>query len=103
MQKSGTIFTTRALKGLSEEHNELTQQYEKQQRSLVKEVVAIAGGSHGTPRRQYKVLIPLEYLSIIHSYTGDLRCASGITGCDRQVGPKYRTERESAIRGLIVF
>lgn len=42
-QKSGTIFTTRTLKQLSEEHNDLTSQYEKQQRSLVKEVVAIAG------------------------------------------------------------
>jgi DNA mismatch repair ATPase MutS len=55
VQKSGTIFTTRALKGLSEEHSELTQQYEKQQRSLVKEVVAIAGGSRGTLRRVYRL------------------------------------------------
>ena len=45
MQKSGTIFTTRTLKNLSEEHGDLTAQYEKQQRSLVKEVVAIAGKS----------------------------------------------------------
>ncbi|KAJ9104285.1 hypothetical protein QFC20_004567 [Naganishia adeliensis] len=41
-QKSGTIFTTRKLKALSEEHIELTQLYEKTQRGLVKEVVAIA-------------------------------------------------------------
>ncbi|GHJ90150.1 hypothetical protein NliqN6_6552 [Naganishia liquefaciens] len=41
-QKSGTIFTTRKLKKLSEEHTELTQLYEKTQRGLVKEVVAIA-------------------------------------------------------------
>ena len=55
VQKSGTIFTTRALKGLSEEHHELTQQYEKQQRSLVKEVVAIAGRLHGPSRRVRKI------------------------------------------------
>lgn len=42
-QKSGTIFTTRKLKKLSEEYTELTQLYEKTQRGLVKEVVAIAG------------------------------------------------------------
>ncbi|KAJ9105070.1 hypothetical protein QFC19_003702 [Naganishia cerealis] len=41
-QKSGTIFTTRKLKSLSEEHTELTQLYDKTQRGLVKEVVAIA-------------------------------------------------------------
>ncbi len=42
-QKSGSIFTTKKLKSLSEEHNSLTQLYEKTQRSLVKEVVGIAG------------------------------------------------------------
>lgn len=49
-QKSGTIFTTRKLRSLSEEHTELTQLYEKQQRSLVKEVVGIACQlSHSEP------------------------------------------------------
>lgn len=42
VQKSGSIFTTRALKALSEEHNDLTRLYEKTQRGLVQEVVAIA-------------------------------------------------------------
>lgn len=42
MQKSGSIFTTRTLKHLSEEHNDLTALYEKTQRGLVQEVVAIA-------------------------------------------------------------
>ncbi|WVQ70559.1 hypothetical protein IAR50_000078 [Cryptococcus sp. DSM 104548] len=41
-QKSGTIFTTKTLRGLSEEYFRLQELYEKQQRHLVKEVVAIA-------------------------------------------------------------
>jgi DNA mismatch repair ATPase MutS len=48
-QKSGSIFTTKKLKALSEEHSSLTQLYEKTQRSLVKEVVAIAGETHSRP------------------------------------------------------
>lgn len=42
-QKSGTIFTTKTLKALSEEYFRLQELYEKQQRHLVKEVVSIAG------------------------------------------------------------
>ncbi len=42
-QKSGYIYTTTKMKRLSEEYDELQAQYEKQQRSLVQEVVAIAG------------------------------------------------------------
>ncbi|WVQ85977.1 hypothetical protein IAT38_008145 [Cryptococcus sp. DSM 104549] len=41
-QKSGTIFTTKTLKGLSEEYFRLQELYDKQQRHLVKEVVGIA-------------------------------------------------------------
>jgi DNA mismatch repair protein MSH2 len=41
-QKSGTIFTTTALKNLSEEYSDLQEEYEKKQRHLVKEVVHIA-------------------------------------------------------------
>ncbi|OXG96130.1 DNA mismatch repair protein MSH2 [Cryptococcus neoformans A2-102-5] len=41
-QKSGTIFTTKTLKALSEEYFRLQELYEKQQRHLVKEVVSIA-------------------------------------------------------------
>ncbi|WVN89665.1 uncharacterized protein L203_104895 [Cryptococcus depauperatus CBS 7841] len=41
-QKSGSIFTTKTLKELSEEYFRLQELYEKQQRHLVKEVVGIA-------------------------------------------------------------
>ena len=41
-QKSGTIFTTRKLKDLSQQFDELNKAYEKTQRELVREVVAIA-------------------------------------------------------------
>jgi DNA mismatch repair protein MSH2 len=41
-QKSGTIFTTTALKNLSEDYSRLQEEYEKKQRHLVKEVVQIA-------------------------------------------------------------
>ncbi|OCF39837.1 DNA mismatch repair protein MSH2 [Kwoniella heveanensis CBS 569] len=41
-QKSGTIFTTRRLKDLSEQYFDLQDKYERQQRHLVKEVVGIA-------------------------------------------------------------
>lgn len=41
-QKSGTIFTTKLLKNLSEEYSRLQEEYEKKQRHLVKEVVQIA-------------------------------------------------------------
>ncbi|WVR08513.1 hypothetical protein IAU60_005568 [Kwoniella sp. DSM 27419] len=41
-QKSGSIFTTRHLKELSENYFDLQEAYEKQQRHLVKEVVKIA-------------------------------------------------------------
>jgi predicted aldo/keto reductase-like oxidoreductase len=67
VQKSGTIFTTRTLKGLSEEHNDLTTQYEKQQRSLVKEVVAIAGQSLPCPSHIRVALIFYGSNSIVYS------------------------------------
>lgn len=41
-QKSGSIFTTRTLRGLSDTYLELQERYEKLQSSLVKEVVNIA-------------------------------------------------------------
>lgn len=45
VQKSGSIFTTRLLKELSEEYTRLQDLYAREQSKLVKEVVAIAGGS----------------------------------------------------------
>lgn len=36
-------FTTKALKGLNDEHGDLTKQYEKTQSQLVKQVIQIAG------------------------------------------------------------
>ncbi|EIW69972.1 hypothetical protein TREMEDRAFT_30126 [Tremella mesenterica DSM 1558] len=41
-QKSGTIFTTATLKGLSEDYDRLMDKYNDKQRTLVKEVVSIA-------------------------------------------------------------
>nr|ASF90284.1 hypothetical protein SPAR01119 [Bartheletia paradoxa] len=41
-QKGGVYFTTSTMKELSSEHSEVTELYEKQQSSLVKEVVTIA-------------------------------------------------------------
>jgi DNA mismatch repair protein MSH2 len=80
-QKSGTIFTTRKLKKLSEEHTELTQLYEKTQRGLVKEVVAIAGGYYS---------FILEYVptlcSVIHTDSRGFGQFGGINRRDRQVG-----------------
>lgn len=40
--KSGVFFTTSALKSLSTEYSELTEQYSRTQSGLVKEVVNIA-------------------------------------------------------------
>lgn len=42
-QKSGSIFTTRTLRELSDKYVELQDRYSKIQASLVKEVVSIAG------------------------------------------------------------
>ena len=41
-QKSGTIFTTSALRALSEQYEDLNKDYDKTQRHLVREVVQIA-------------------------------------------------------------
>jgi DNA mismatch repair protein MSH2 len=49
------------LKALSEEHTELTQLYEKTQRGLVKEVVAIAG--------EYSLAQTVSVLTSAASYT----------------------------------
>lgn len=79
-QKSGTIFTTRKLKKLSEEHTELTQLYEKTQRGLVKEVVAIAGGCLA------RILVyTLIMRSVIHTDSRGLGQSGGIHRRDRQV------------------
>lgn len=42
-QKSGSIFTTRTLRDLSDKYLELQERYDKIQSNLVKEVVSIAG------------------------------------------------------------
>jgi hypothetical protein len=42
MVKAGMYFTTKTLRSLAEDHKDYTEQYEKAQRSLVKEVVDIA-------------------------------------------------------------
>ena len=42
-QKSGSIFTTRTLRELSDKYVELQDRYSKIQANLVKEVVSIAG------------------------------------------------------------
>jgi DNA mismatch repair protein MSH2 len=42
-QKSGTFFTTRTLKGLSDEYKDISSEYEDMQRGLVKEVIDIVG------------------------------------------------------------
>lgn len=42
-QKSGSIFTTRHLRELSDEYSRLQGEYEKKQRGIVKDIVAIAG------------------------------------------------------------
>ncbi|GJN93057.1 hypothetical protein Rhopal_006102-T1 [Rhodotorula paludigena] len=41
-QTNGVHFTTKALKGLNDEHGDLTKQYEKTQSQLVKQVIQIA-------------------------------------------------------------
>ncbi|CAD6590292.1 MAG: MutS-like protein, partial [Tremellales sp. Tagirdzhanova-0007] len=41
-QKSGSIFTTRHLRELSEEYSRLQGEYEKKQRGIVKDIVAVA-------------------------------------------------------------
>lgn len=75
-QKSGTIFTTRKLKALSEEHTELTQLYEKTQRGLVKEVVAIAGEC-GAAERTFAS----NLLSLLHAHFGGFGQFGGVLGC----------------------
>lgn len=42
VQKSGSIFTTKKLRDLKDEFQKLQEDYEKEQRALVKEVVDIA-------------------------------------------------------------
>lgn len=39
----GVYFTTKTLKGLTDEYRDVTKDYERKQSSLVKEVVGIAG------------------------------------------------------------
>lgn len=41
--KSGMFFTTREMKGLSEEYAEILQSYERTQSGLVKQIVNITG------------------------------------------------------------
>jgi DNA mismatch repair ATPase MutS len=77
-QKSGTIFTTRKLKKLSEEHTELTQLYEKTQRGLVKEVVAIAGGYYS-----FILECVLTLCSVIHTDPRGFGQFGGINRRDR--------------------
>jgi DNA mismatch repair ATPase MutS len=45
-QKSGSIFTTRTLRELSDQYLDLQKKYETLQNSLVKKVVEIAGMSY---------------------------------------------------------
>lgn len=44
-RNNGTYFTTKQLKELNSDQKDLTQKYERKQSSLVKEVIAVAGGS----------------------------------------------------------
>lgn len=44
-QKGGVFFTTSDLRDLSKQFTDTNEQYQKMQSSLVKEVIAIAGGS----------------------------------------------------------
>ncbi|KAI8991054.1 muts domain V-domain-containing protein, partial [Mycotypha africana] len=70
-QKSGTFFTTRALKQLSDSHRKLTEEYEQTQRGLVKEVIDIVATycpsleSLGMTLAHMDVLVAFAHVSVM--------------------------------------
>ncbi len=84
-QKSGVFFTTSALKELSTEHTEVTEQYSRTQSGLVKEVVNIACESSWASF-VFKVVILTYPDSDVHACVRSLEQRYRSSGRGRQVG-----------------
>ncbi|KAL9539132.1 hypothetical protein MBANPS3_010452 [Mucor bainieri] len=70
-QKSGTFFTTTKLRNLSEQHRDLSAQYEIKQRGMVKEIIAIVATycpsleALGAVLAHMDVLLSFAYVSVM--------------------------------------
>lgn len=82
--KTGVYFTTKVLKGLATDYQEITESYTKTQSGLVKEIVNIAGTSIFRCCQTYHADISI-ISSYVHASFGSTGRSNCSFGCNRKV------------------